>query len=151
MGKGSSQLLDTLLLCKGHNLKGKVTQSLTTGGPVDCVTLDQTGSKNVICVYLTILLFSIYRVESVQHIHTSRQLANINMLVIQYVEIIKPFVIECNMFRSFISCVYILYELFGVMHGQQQLSRASNNVNRLQQLEHKSRALEYSTKAAFPL
>ena len=53
--------------------------------------------------YLTILL---YRVESVQHIHTLRpQLANINMLVssIQYVEIIKPFVIERNMFRSFIS------------------------------------------------
>ena len=34
---------------------------------------------------------------------------------IQYVEIIKPFVIERNMFRSFISCVYILHELFGVM------------------------------------
>ena len=72
----------------------------------------------MMCAYLTILLFSIYRVESVQHIHTLRpQLANINMLVssIQYVEIIKPFVIERNMFRSFISCVYILHELFGVM------------------------------------
>ena len=67
---------------------------------------------------LEVLPPPLYRVESVQHIHTLRpQLANINMLVssIQYVEIIKSFVIERNMFRSFISCVYILHELFGVM------------------------------------
>ena len=95
-----------------------MTQSLTTGGPVDCVTLDRTGKENVMCAFLTFMLFSIYRVESVQHIHTLRpQLANINMLVssIQYAEIMKPFLIEHNMFKSFISCVYIVHELFGVM------------------------------------
>ena len=48
------------------------------------------------------------------------------------------------MFRSFISCVYILHELFGVMVNV-------GPVTRLQQLEHKSRAPEYSSKAPFPL